>query len=382
MNACLHHHTASSQTALIVQPRRVALAAPLRLDCGRTLRQVDIVYEQYGELDAGRANAVLVCHGLTSDHHAAGRHDPADRRPGWWDQAIGPGKAIDTRQWCVIAPNALGGGASTGPTTLDPDCGRPYGQRFPIVTIGDMVRAQAALLDTLGIGRLHAAIGGCMGGFQVLTWMADFPGRLARAVAIGTTARVSAYTIALWKVMSEAIRLDPDWQGGDYYGTGAPTRGLQLMSRIGALIWIERGLLEQSYGNRRLPGLEPPAYDFTTEFEVEALFDRIGQGDAAGLDVNALMYLMRAMDYFDLQRGHPSLAAAFGTTAVKTLLVSYSSDWRYPPSEIDEIRAALQTRGWPVVHERLDSPFGHGAFLHDFRSLDPVLRTFLQDRTT
>ena len=367
---------------MIVAPRRVALATPLPLDCGRTLSTVELVYEQYGELNPERSNAILVCHGLTADHHAAGRRDPADRRPGWWDAAIGPGKAIDTRRWCVIAPNALGGGASTGPTTLEPDAGRPYGQRFPVVTIGDMVRAQAALLDALGIARLHAAIGGCMGGFQVLTWMAQYPRRLARAIAIGTTARVSAYTIALWKVMREAIRLDPDWRGGDYYDTGAPTRGVQLMSRIGALIWIERSLLEQRYGNRRRPGLDQPSYDFTTEFEVEALFDRIGQGEAAGLDVNALMYLMRAMDYFDLQRGHPSLAAAFGSLPVKTLLVSYSSDWRYPPGEIDEIRAALQERGWPVVHERLDSPFGHGAFLHDFPSLAPLLRAFLQDPTT
>ncbi len=367
---------------MIVQPHRIVLPNPLALDGGQTLNQVEIVFEQYGELNADRSNAVLVCHGLTANHHAAGRHTPDQRQAGWWDQAIGSGKALDTQSWCVIAPSALGSSAGTGPAAINPETGRPYGLRFPVVTIGDMVKAQAALLDALDIPRLYAAVGGCLGGFQVLTWMSVFPERLDRAVAIGATSRVSAYTIALWKVMREAIRLDPDWRGGDYYGVGTPVRGIQLMSRIGALIWIERSLLETRYGNQRLAGQESLAYDFSTEFAVEALFDRIGQGDAAGLDVNALMYLMRAMDYFDLERGHPGLAAAFGKTAVRTLLVSYHSDWRYPPSAIDQIRAALEECGWPVVHEQLDSPFGHGAFLHDFPSLEPALRAFLHERTT
>lgn len=367
---------------MLIQPRRARLAGPLTLECGRTLEPVEIAYEVYGELNAARSNAILVCHGLTSNQHAAGRHQADDLRPGWWDQAIGPGKPIATERWCVIASNVLGGGASTGPASIDPASGQPYGPDFPVVTVADMVDAQARLLDALGIERLHAAVGGCLGGFQVLTWMSRHPQRLARAVVISATARVAAYTIALWKVMREALALDPDWRGGRYHGQSPPERGVQLMSRIGALIWMEREALEQRCGNRLIGDGEQLGYGFDPEFEVEALFEKIGRGDVARLDPLALVYLMRAMDYFDLARGRRALADAFEGPPVPTLLVSYRSDWRYPPAEMEKIRQALAQRAWPVTHRTLDSAFGHGAFVYDSEGVGVLMRSFLEEGTT
>ncbi|MBM3540824.1 MAG: alpha/beta fold hydrolase, partial [Alphaproteobacteria bacterium] len=213
----------------------VVLDSPLALECGRTLRGAEIAYESYGRLDARRANAVLVLHGLTADRHAAGGLLASTGRPGWWDAVIGPGKAIDTDRWFVLAPAALGGAdGTTGPASVDPETGRPWAMRFPVVTVADMANANAALADALGIRRFAAVVGGCMGGFQVLEWMARHPERLERAIAIGATARTSAHNLGLWSVMRQAIRTDPRWNGGDYYGAAAPDAGVALLAMFGA----------------------------------------------------------------------------------------------------------------------------------------------------
>lgn len=349
----------------------------LVLESGQRLVEFSIAYETYGELNARCDNAILVCHGLTSTQHAAGRHDPAETKPGWWDAAIGPGKPFDTGRYFVVCSNALGGfGGSTGPGSTDPTTGRPYGVRFPVVTIADMVRAQRHLADHLGIARFHTVAGGCMGGFQALEWLKHQPERVGNALIISAGPRVSTHTIALWHVLSEAIRIDPAWHSGDYYDTGAPQAGMALAARIGSLFWMSRDVMDQRFGLKTVDN-EPLSFGFKADFEVEAFLARIGDGAAEKIDANSLLYLMRAMSYFDLSRGAPSLQAALRGVDARTLLVSYANDWRYPPQETETLAQALTSVGAPVAHRVFDSAFGHGAFIYDFDNLGTAIAEFL-----
>ena len=351
---------------------------PLALTSGSVLPGGCIAYEAYGTLNEARSNAILICHALTADAHAAGRHAPEEARPGWWDAMIGPGRPFDTDRFYVLCSNVIGGcGGSTGPSSLHPEDGRPYALRFPVVTISDMVRAQSLLADHLGIETFYAVAGGCMGGFQVLEWMSAWPGRLQRALAIGATPRTSPYTMALWHVIREAIRLDPDFCGGDYDATGRfPRAGMTLGTSIGMLLRMSAEMMEKKFG-RRLTHAGEPRYSLEAEFEVEAFFRRIGQSGADRFDANSLLYLTRAMDYFDLTAGGKSLREALGGFRGKTLLVSYRSDWRYPPNQVDEIRAALEENGAPCTHRILESDFGHGAFIYDNAGTGEAAREFL-----
>lgn len=349
---------------------------PLALEGGASLPGFEIAYETYGDLDANGENAILVCHGLTADQRAAGA-DPSDRKPGWWQSAIGPGAALDTDRYFVVSANVLGGfGGTSAPASIDPRTGRPYGLRFPIVTIGDMVQAQAKLASRLGIDRFHAVVGGCMGGFLTLEWMVRFPDRLRNAIVISATAQTSTHNVALWEVMREAIRRDPNWRNGDYYDGEPPRSGLALLAMFGALYWMDRATLAKRFGLRRIVGQEP-AFSFAPEFEIEAFLHRIGGNVSDRLDANALLYLTRAIDYFDLTRGNQSLSQALAGARARTLLVSYRADWRYPSEEMEEINQALHAHGLSSRHVMVDSPFGHGGFLYDFSSLDPVIREFL-----
>lgn len=362
---------------MIVNAQRAAFGTPLALESGHQLAEFSIAYETYGELNARRDNAVLVCHGLTSTQHAAGRHDPADAKPGWWDAAIGPGKPFDTERYFVVSSNALGGfGGSTGPASIDPATGRPYGMRFPVVNIADMVEAQRHLADRLGIARFHTVTGGCMGGFQALEWLKRYPQRVANALIISAGPRVSTHTIALWHVLSEAIRIDPAWQRGDYYDMTPPQAGMALAARIGSLFWMSREVMDQRFALKTVDN-QPLSFGFTADFEVEAFLERIGHGAAEKIDANSLLYLMRAMSYFDLSRGAPSLQAALDGVDARTLLVSYANDWRYPPRETEELAQALTAVGAPVSHRVFDSDFGHGAFIYDFDDLGTVIGEFL-----
>jgi homoserine O-acetyltransferase len=344
---------------------RVLLRDPLPLACGRTLSDVEIGFESYGRPNAARDNAVLVLHGLTADRHAAGPPLAPGGKKGWWDAVIGPGKAIDTDRYFVLAPDALGGGgASTGPAFVEPGTARPWAMRFPLVTIADMVDAQCAMADALGIRRFALVVGGCMGGFQVLEWMARHPERLARAISIGATPKTSAHNLALWSVMRQAIRTDPAWRGGDYYGRVGPDAGIALLAMFGAVFWMSREVFESRFGLKSAAE-GGPAFSFAPEFEVERFLDQIGRGAAGKLDANALMYLTRAIDYFDMTRGRRSLADAFRGYRGQALLVSYENDWRYPPAEIEVLNAALREAGADCRHETLSSAYGHGAFLFD-----------------
>ncbi len=365
---------------MIVHRETARFDTPLALECGKFLPEFELAYESYGKLNDERSNAILICHGLTATQHAAGAPkggNGKEAKPGWWDSAIGPGKPIDTDRFYVICVNVPGSfGGSTSPASTNPETGKPYGMAFPVVTITDMVNAQKHLADRLGIEKFYAIAGGCMGGFMVLAWMSRYPDCISRAVAISTSPRVSAHTIALWSVLREAIRSDPAWNGGDYYGAAAPDKGMGLAAAFGALFWINRQTMDRKFGLRPLDDKEP-AYSFEPEFEVETFLSQVNQNAGEKIDANALIYLTRAMDYFNMTRGGVELASLFSGGSYRTLLVSYESDWRYPPQEAEEIHEALKAAGIHTHHEILDSQFGHGAFIYDFKGLGPVLREFL-----
>lgn len=364
---------------MIVEPKIARFEEPLALECGRTLPRFEVAYETYGELSPQRDNAVLVCHAYTSDHHAAGKHADDDPRAGWWDTLIGPGKVFDTERFCVVSSNCLGGShGTTGAGSIDPDTGRRYGGSFPVVTVRDMVSVQARLADHLGIARFHAVAGGCFGGAQVLQWMADHPERLANAIVISATPRASVHTVALSLIGREAIRRDPRWNGGDYYDGEPPSDGIGLLTMFGALFWQDRNLMQRKLA----PDLAQPrdlAYGFAAEFEVERLLLRLGTPQNVVLDANALLYLARANDYFDLSRGRASLAEALAGYRGRTLLLGFAQDWRYPPEDIAEIEAALRANGADSRQVTLSNPLGHGAFLRDTPSIEPEMRRFLAD---
>lgn len=360
-----------------VVKRTARIDEPFTLQSGQELARLDIAYETYGALDSDRSNAILLCHSYTSDHHAAGIYETEDERPGWWDALIGPGKLLDTERYCVVSSNCLGGAAgTTGPGSIEPATGRPYGMRFPVVTMRDMVNVQARLADTLEIERFHAVIGGCYGGFQALEWMVTHPRRIGSAIVVSATPRASVHTVALSHVMRAAICSDPKWNQGDYYDGEAPTSGIALFSMFGSLFWQDRNLLQQKLG----PEMHAPRefrFDFEPEFEIEHLLARLATPQNTVLDPNSLLYLARANDYFDLGRGRPNLADAFAEYRGETLLVGFGQDWRYPPEEIAEITTALRAAGAPVTHVTLDNPLGHGAFLREPKCLEPTIAPFL-----
>ncbi|HEY2137430.1 MAG TPA: homoserine O-acetyltransferase [Xanthobacteraceae bacterium] len=360
---------------MIVETKTKHFNVPLALECGRELSEFAIAYESYGELAPARDNVILVCHGLTADAHAAGTRTADDRRPGWWDAVIGPGKMLDTNHYCIVSSSVLGGcGGSTGPASIDPATGTPYAMRFPVVTVADMVRAQRLLLDRLGIRRLRAAIGGCLGGFQVLEWSRLFPHDIDRAIVISATHDTSAHTLALWHTLRSAIMADASWNGGNYYGGPSPLRGVGLSMQIAMLIWMDRAEFGRRFGRT----LERDySYGFGADFAAERFLDEIDASASARFDPNALLYLTRAMDYFDLTRGHASLAEALAPARASFLFVSYKADWRYPPQEMDLMCEALRINGVSAKHVVLDSRFGHGAFVYDPGSLVPHVRSFV-----
>ena len=292
-------------------------------------------------------------------------------------RAIGPGAPLDTDRFFILCPNVLGGsGGSTGPRSLDPATGRPYGLRFPVVTVADMVAAQIGLMDALGIARIHAVVGGCLGGFQTLEWMIQAPDRIGRAVVISATPRTSAHSTALFSVLRAALMSDPAWNGGDYYEGPPPDAGLGLLGITGALFWMSRETLQRKFGCATIDD-RPVRYTLEPDFAVEGFLDTVRLNATRGnLDANSLIYLTRAVDYFDVARDHGSVAAALAGQTAPVLLVSYGTDWRYPPDEVDAIRLALPARV-QAHHAVLDSPVGHGAFLYDFANLAPILRDFL-----
>lgn len=366
----------------IVQRQYLTWTEALPLESGQRLGPLTIAFETYGRLNQARSNAILLLHALSGDAHAAGRHSPADRKPGWWDSMVGPGRPFDTSRYFVICSNVIGGCmGSTGPASRDPRTGQPYGARFPVVTIGDMVRAQTRLIDALGIEQLLAVAGGSMGGFQALEWATAYPGRVGGALLLATSARSAAQTIAWNSIGRRAIMSDPRWRGGDYYGHEPPSDGLAVARMIGHVTYLSEISLEEKFG-RRLQGAREPAFSLEREFAIESYLDYQGASFNARFDANSYLYITKAMDYWDLPARYGSLDAAMARVQARTLLISFTSDWLYPTAESRAIADALTRQGRPVEHVELPSTAGHDAFLVDEAAQRPIITAFLDELAT
>ncbi|MBC2669042.1 homoserine O-acetyltransferase [Novosphingobium piscinae] len=366
-------------TAPLPEASRVLdLPAPLPLDCGKDLPGVRIAYETYGTLAADRGNAILICHALTGDQYVASPH-PITGKPGWWVRMVGPGLPIDTDRFFVICANVIGSCmGSTGPASAAPD-GQPWGMRFPVITIRDMVRGHVALLDALGIERLHAVVGGSMGGMQALSLAANFAARAERALVIASTARHSAQNIAFHEVGRQAIMADPEWRGGDYYAAAGkgPDKGLAVARMAAHITYLSEEGMHEKFG-RNLQDRESKTFGFDADFQVESYLRYQGLSFTGRFDANAYLYITRAMDYFDLAEEHGGrLAAAFAGSKTRFCLVSFDTDWLYPTAESRRIAHALNAAGCPVSFMELSAPFGHDSFLLDVPALDRVVAGFL-----
>ncbi|MCG0237826.1 MAG: homoserine O-acetyltransferase [Firmicutes bacterium] len=432
-------HPAADSAPLLVRLQRVTLFTPDRplvLESGRTLAPVEVAFETYGRLTPERDNAVLICHALTGDSHVAGRYHPDDPRPGWWDDAVGPGKAIDTNRYFVICSNVLGGcRGTTGPSSLNPATGRPYGLDFPLITVRDMVRVQAALLDYLGIPRVLAVIGGSLGAMQAIEWAVTYPDRLLGVIPIAGAARLHPQGIAFNAVQRQAILNDPDFRGGQYYPGPGPVRGLALARMIGMItyrsdesMWHQFGRRvrpahlvgrkapdwDDGYGGRRRPGAPeaekaggtPPAASlgsgpagaggagpaapgdgleedplergFGIAFEVESYLHYNGEALVRRFDANSYLYLTRAMDLHDISRGYGSLAAAYRRVQAEALVVGIRSDLLFPTYLQKEMVEGIRAAGGRAEYLEMDSPWGHDAFLVDFHQIAGAVAEFLE----
>lgn len=348
----------------LVEPRTLHFAEPLPLQCGRTLPEFDLVVETYGELNRDHSNAVLICHALSGNHHAAGYHDPEDRKPGWWDSCIGPGKPIDTRRFYVVCLNNLGGcHGSTGPDSLNPETGRSYGPDFPVVTVKDWVNSQALLADRLDIRQWAAVVGGSLGGMQALQWSISHPDRVRHALVIASTPKLTAQNIAFNEVARKAITSDPEFRGGRYEDEGViPRRGLMLARMVGHITYLSDISMGEKFGRE----LRDQAFQFGfgTEFQVESYLNYQGERFSETFDANTYLLMTRALDYFDPAYDYGNdLAEAMSQARCGFLVVSFSSDWRFSPARSEELVNAMIEAGRRVSYVEIDAPWGHDAFL-------------------
>ncbi len=364
--------------------RTVTLPGPLRLDGGGQLAPVDVAYETYGTLAPGADNAILICHALTGDQHVASNH-PVTGKPGWWTRMVGAGKPIDPARHLVVCVNVLGSClGSSGPASVNPATGKPWAMGFPVITIRDMVRAQAMLLDHLGIERLFAVVGGSMGGMQALSFAATYPERVASAVVIASAARHSAQNIAFHEVGRQAIMADPKWRGGDYYADNdPPSAGLSVARMAAHITYLSEAGLTAKFGRKLQGRPDNPngakTFGFDADFQVESYLRHQGISFVERFDANSYLYITRALDYFDLAEEHGGvLASAFRGSATRFCLVSFDTDWLYPTSESRTIVHALNAAGAPASFVELKSPFGHDAFLLDSPDLNRVVDGFLR----
>ena len=367
--------------APVLPGKRLLIPAddPLPLDRGGTLGPVTIAYQTYGELDARRANAVLVCHALTGDQYVAETH-PVTGKPGWWETLVGPGRVLDTDRFFVICANVIGGCmGSTGPHEHDPATGRPYGLSFPVITIGDMVRAQKRLIDALGIDSLFCVVGGSMGGMQVLQWAAAYPEKVFAAIPIATAAHHSAQNIAFHEVGRQSIMADPDWRGGAYQEMGTrPARGLAVARMAAHITYLSEAALHRKFG-RNLQDRDRLGFGFDADFQVESYLRYQGSSFVDRFDANSYLYITRAMDYFDLARDFGGqLAEAFRGSKARFCVVSFTSDWLFPTAASRALVHALNAAAANVSFVEIPTDKGHDAFLLDEPELFKVLGGFIE----
>ncbi|HEU5077838.1 MAG TPA: homoserine O-acetyltransferase [Opitutaceae bacterium] len=360
-------------------------------DSGQSLPGFTLRYETYGRLNAAGDNAILICHALSGDHHCAGIYSLNDRKPGWWNNLIGPGKAVDTNRFFVICSNCLGGcQGSTGPSSINPTTGAPFGISFPFVTIRDMVRAQKRLLDHLGLTSLYAVIGGSMGGMQVLQWGIDHPSYVKRMLAMATTARESAQGIGFNEVGRQAIMQDPLWNKGNYAKNGGPKVGLAIARMMAHITYVSDASMDKKFGRRQVgrstlvdpgapkdPTQSPKSYTFDVQFEVESYLRYQGESFINRFDANSYLYITRAIDHFDLAQTAGSLEQAFAPVEATTLVVGFTSDWLFPPEQNRRIALALMRAGKRASYAELATDLGHDSFLLESEELYALVRNFL-----
>ena len=362
----------------LVETQTWTFDEPLELECGRALSPVTQAYETYGELSPKRDNAVLIFHALSGDAHVAGYHNLQDAKPGWWDIMVGPGKPLDTNKCFVVCANVIGScKGSTGPASIDPGTGNPYGLNFPMVTIGDMVKAQKRLIEHLGIERLLAVTGGSMGGMLALDWAVRYPANTTSVIAVATSARLSAQGIAFNEVGRQAIMADTNWRGGNYEKS-TPQAGLAIARMVGHITYLSEEQMRAKFG-RKLQNRDALGYDFETEFQVESYLRYQGNKFVQRFDANSYLYITKAIDYFDLANtnGYRSLVEALAGVQSEFLVVSFSSDWLYPTAESKEIVKALQANGVPTTFLEIPNAYGHDAFLLPNETLAQSISGFL-----
>jgi homoserine O-acetyltransferase len=362
-----------TKTMRVVEPEQ-----PLKLECGKTLAPIDVAYETYGRLNDDGDNAVLICHALSGNAHVAGRNSSDDRKPGWWDNMVGPGKGIDTNKYFIICSNFLGGcSGTTGPGSINPATGRSYGLDFPIITIADMVGVQKLLLDKLGIKQLLAVIGGSIGGMQVLQWAIGYPEFIKSAIPIATTTHLGAQSIAFDAVGRNAILGDSNFNNGKYDDEKSPDRGLSIARMIGHITYLSEKGMREKFG-RQLRNASRYSYDFNSEFAVETYLDYQGQSFVERFDANSYLYITKAADYFDLAQGYGSLNKAFAQTKCRFLIMSFSSDWLFTPEQSRMMVDALVANRKDVSFCNIESPYGHDAFLLEPEVLGSFISSFLE----
>ena len=363
--------------------RKIRLLGPVKLDSGAEFAPVDFAYETYGILNADKSNAILICHALTGDQYVASKH-PITGKDGWWVRMVGPSKPIDPARYFIISINVMGSCmGSSGPASVDPSTNGAYGMDFPVITIGDMVRAQAILLEYLGVETLAAVVGGSMGGMQALAWASLYPDQVRSAVVIASTARHSAQNIAFHEVGRQAIMADPRWNNGAYYGREAPASGLAVARMAAHITYLSEAGLTEKFGRRlqdRADGRKGvKSFGFDADFQVESYLRYQGLSFVDRFDANSYLYITRAMDYFDLAEAHDGvLAKAFAGTRTRFCLISFDSDWLYPTSESRRVVHALNAAGAAASFVELSSPFGHDSFLLDAPEMNRIVDGFLR----
>jgi len=347
----------------------------LELESGEKFGPITLAYETYGKLNSEKSNAILIHHALTGDAHAAGFH-PGDKDPGWWDNMVGPGKAFDTDYYFIICSNVLGGcKGSTGPASINPLTGRPYGLQFPVITIKDMVNAQRYLIDYLGIEKLLTVVGGSMGGMQALQWVVSYPDRVRSAIPVATTANHSPQQIAFNEVGRQAIMADPNWNEGDYYGKELPAKGLSVARMVGHITYMSDVSMSEKFG-RKFKNTKQP-FKFSPEFEVEGYLQYRGDNFIKRFDPNSYLYITKAIDYFDLANG-TGLREVFKGITAPFLIIAFKSDWLYPAYQSQEIARACKLAGIDAIYCELNSNYGHDAFLVEVDEQAHLIKYFLK----
>lgn len=362
----------------IVETKYFSFDEKINLENGLDFGPITVAYETYGELNEDKSNAVLVLHALSGDAHAAGYHSKTDKKPGWWNDMVGPNKAFDTNKYFVISSNILGGcKGTTGPSSINPETGKPYGINFPVITIEDMVKVQKKLIDFFGIKKLLGVAGGSMGGMQALEWTIQFPDMVKSCIVIASASKLSAQNIAFNEVGRNAIISDPNWNNGDYYDGEVPARGLALARMIGHITYLSEESMHQKFG-RKLQDKSKPDFNFDVNFQVESYLRYQGQSFVDRFDANSYLFITKALDYFDLHQKYGSLAHAFKDSKSKFLFITFSTDWLFPPEELKSTARTLMSLEKEVTYCNIDAPHGHDSFLLEVDDQTKIIKNFLK----